>query len=88
MNNNDKDAYFHGRKLDKIKSKSKQEVDKINELIKEKERDIIDNDAILNLKDYKRDVQEELKIAEIKLRNLKVPEERINELQSQYLDRL
>ena len=58
-NDNDKDDYFHGRKLDKIKEKSKQEVDKINELIREKEVNIIDNDAILKLKDYKRDVQEE-----------------------------
>ena len=50
--------------------------------------DIIDNDEILKLKDYKRDVQEELKIVEIILRNLKMPEERIDELKSQYLDRL
>ena len=48
---------------------------------------IIDNDAILKLKDYKRDVQEELKTAEIILRNLKMSEERIDELKSQYLDR-
>ena len=88
MKNNDRDAYFHDRKLDKTKQKSKQEVDKINELIRKKEVDIIDNDAILKLKDYKRGVRKELKIAEIILRNLKMPEERINELKSQHLDRL
>ena len=49
---------------------------------------IIDNDAILKLKDYKRDVQEELKTADIILRNLKMPEERIDELKPQYLDGL
>ena len=49
---------------------------------------IIDNDVILKLKDYKRDVQEELKIVETILRNLKMPKERIDELKSQYLDRL
>ena len=50
--------------------------------------DITDNDAILRLKDYTRDVQEELKIIEIILRNLKMPEEKIDELKLQYLDRL
>ena len=63
-------------------------MDKINKLIREKEMNIIDNDAILKLKDYKRDVQEELKTADIILRNLKMPEERIDELKPQYLDGL
>ena len=49
---------------------------------------MIDNDAILKLKDYKIDVQEELRIVEIILRNLKIPKESINELKSQYLGRL
>ena len=49
---------------------------------------IIDDDAILKLEDYKIDVQEELRILEIILRNLKMLEERIDELKSQYLDRL
>ena len=88
MKDNDKDEYLQYMELDKIKQKSKQELDKINELIIEKEMDIIDNDQILKLKDYKRDVQEELKIVEIILRNLKMPEGRIDELKSQYLDRL
>ena len=74
--------------LDKTKEKSKQEVNKINELIKEKEMDIIDNDIILKLKDYKRDLQEELRIVNIKLRELKVSEEKLNEFRSQYLERL
>ena len=74
--------------LDKTKEKSKQELNKINELIKEKEMDIIDNDIILKLKDYKRDLQEELRIVNIKLRELKVYEEKLNEFISQYLERL
>ena len=74
--------------LDKTKEKSKQELNKINELIKEKEMDIIDNDIILKLKDYKRDLQEELRIVNIKLRELKVSEEKLNEFKSQYLERL
>ena len=49
---------------------------------------IIDNDAILKLKDYKRDVQEELRIVKIKLKKLKVSEEMLDELRSQYLERL
>ena len=74
--------------LDKTKEKSKQEVNKINELIKEKEMYIIDNDIILKLKDNKRDLQEELRIVNIKLRDLKVSEEKLNEFRSQYLERL
>ena len=50
--------------------------------------DLIDNDAILKLKDYKRDVQEELRIVNIKFKELKVSEETLNELRSQYLGRL
>ena len=38
----------------------------------------MDDDPILKLKDYMRDVQEELKIVEIILKNLKMSEERIN----------
>ena len=46
---------------------------------------ITDNDAILKLKDYKRDVQEELRIVNIKLKELKLSEERLDELRSKYL---
>ena len=40
--------------------------------------DIRDNDAILKLKDYKTDVQEELTIVNIKLKKLKVSEEMLD----------
>ena len=36
MKDNDKDEYFQYTELDKIKEKSKQEVDKINKLIRVK----------------------------------------------------
>ena len=49
---------------------------------------ITDDNAILKIEDYKRDVKKELEITEIKLENLKVPEERIDELKSQYFGRL
>ena len=49
---------------------------------------ITDDDATLKLKDYKRDVQKELEIVEIILGTLIMPEGSINELKSQYLDRL
>ena len=88
MKDNDKHEYFQYMELDKIKEKSKQEVDKINELKRVKEWNIMDNDAILKLKDYKTDVQEELRIVKIKLEKLKVSEERLDELRSQYLERL
>ena len=63
-----KHEYFQDMELDQIKEESKPIIDKINELIREKEMDILDNDAILKLKDYKRDVQEELRIVNIKLK--------------------
>ena len=47
---------------------------------------ILHDDAILKLADYKRDVQEELRIVKIKLEKLKVSEERIEELRLQYLN--
>ena len=49
---------------------------------------IMDDDAILKLKDYKRDIQEELRIVKIKLEKLKVSKERLDEFRSQYLERL
>ena len=88
MKDYDKDEYFQYMELHKIKQKSKQEVDKINELIRVKEWNNMKNDAILKLKDYKTDVQEELRIVKIKLEKLKVSEERLDELRSQYLERL
>ena len=86
MKDNDKDEYCQYMELDKINEKLKQEGDKINELITEKEMNIIDDDAVIKLEDYKRDVKEELRIVETILENLKEPEERIDELRSQYLD--
>ena len=64
----------------KKKVKSKQKVDKMSELIREKEMNILDDDAILELENYSRDVKEELKIVKIKIEKLKVSEERIEEL--------
>ena len=49
---------------------------------------IMDDDAILKLDDYRRDVKKELRIVKIKLKKLKESKERIDELRSQYLERL
>ena len=49
---------------------------------------ITDDDAILKLKDYKRHVKKALEITEIKLENLEVPEEKIDEITLQYFGRL
>ena len=88
MKDNDKYECFQYTELDEIKEKSRQEVDKINKLIRIKEWNITDSNVISKFKDYKRDVQEELDITEIILENLKVLEERLDELRSQYLERL
>ena len=88
MKDNDKDKYFQHTELDIIKEKSKEKVDKINELIEIKEWNITDDDVILTLKDYKIDVQGELRLVKIKFKKLKVSEKRLDELRSQYLERL
>ena len=88
MKDNDKYECFQYTELDEIKEKSRQEVDKINKLIRIKEWNITNSNVISKFKDYKRDVQEELDITEIILENLKVLEERLDELRSQYLERL
>ena len=49
---------------------------------------IMDDDAILKLDDYRRDVKKELRIVKIKLKKLKESKERTDELRSQYLERL
>ena len=68
MKDNDKNEYFEYTELEKIKEKPKQELDKMKELIKIKEWNITDADAIFKLKDYKRDIKEELRIVKIKLK--------------------
>ena len=88
MKDNDKYECFQYTELDEIKEKSRQEVDKINKLIRIKEWNITNSNVISKFKDYKRDVQEELDITEIILENLRVLEERLDELRSQYLERL
>ena len=88
MKYDDKDEYFQDNELDKIKQKSKQEVDKINELIEIKEWNIMDDDAILKLEDYERYVMKELRIVKVELEKLKMSEERIEEIRLQYLMRL
>ena len=80
MEDNDKDEYFQHMEFKKKKVKSKQNVDKMSELIREKEMNILDDDAILELENYRRDVKEELRIVKIKIEKLKVSEERIEEL--------
>ena len=88
MKDNDKDKYFQHTELDKIKEKPKEDVDKINELIREKEMNILDDAVILKLEDYRRDVIKQLRIVKIKLEKLKVSKERIDEIRSQCLERL
>ena len=88
MKDNDKDKYFQHTELDKIKEKSKEDVDKINELMREKEMNILDDAVILKLEDYRRDVIKQLRIVKIKLEKLKVSKERIDEIRSQCLERL
>ena len=85
MKDNDDDEYFQRMKLDKIKEESKKEIDKINKSIIIKEWSIDNNDMIVKLEDYIEDVGEALKIKEIILKKLKVSDEWIDEITSQYL---
>ena len=85
MKDNDEDEYFQRMKLDKIKEESKKEIDKINKSIIIKEWSIDNNDMIVKLEDYIEEVGEALKIKEIILKKLKVSDEWIDEITSQYL---
>ena len=85
MKDNDFDESFQRMKLDETKEESKKEIDKINESIIIKEWSIDNNDTIVKLKDYIEDVGEEFKIKEIILIKLKVSDEMIDEITSQYL---
>ena len=80
----DVDEYFQKMKLDEIKEESKKEIDKTNESIIIKVWSIDYDDLIVKLKDYIKDIGEELKTKEIILKKLKVSDERIDEITSQY----
>ena len=77
------DEYFQKMKLDEIKE-SKKEIDKINESIIIEEWRIDNGDMMVKLKDYIEHIEEELKPKEIILKKLKVSDERIDEITSQY----
>ena len=67
-----------------IKEESKKEIDKINESIIIEEWCIDNDDMIVKLKDYIKDIEEELKSNEIISKKLKVSDERIDKITSQY----
>ena len=66
------DEYFQKMKLDEIKKDSKKEIDKINESIIIEKWSIDNDDMMVKLKDYIKDVEEELKTKKIILKRLKV----------------
>ena len=80
----EEDEYFQKMKLDEIKERLKREIDKINESITIEEWRIDDGDGIVKLKDYITDIEEELKIKDIILKQLKFSDERIDEITSHY----
>ena len=80
MKDNDQDEYFQYIELHKIKEKSKQKVDEINELITIKEWDIIGGDWESKFDEYAEDIKKELKIVEIRLKKLKVSEEILEDI--------
>ena len=84
IKDNNVDGYFQRMKLNEIKGESKKEIYKINESIIIEEWSIGNDDMIVKLKDCIKDVEEELKIKEIILKKLKVSDERIDEITSQY----
>ena len=84
MIDNGVDEYFQKTKLDEIKEESRKEIDKINESIIIEEWCIDNDDIIVKLKYYFKYIEEELKTKEIILKKLKVSDERIDEITSQY----
>ena len=88
MEDNGKDEYFQDIELNKIKEKSKQKVDEIDELIMMKEWDIIGSDWESKFDEYAEDIKKELEIVEIRLEKLKVSEESLEDIKYEYLDGL
>ena len=86
MEDNDKDEYFHHVELNKIKEKSKQKVEEINELITIKEWDIIGSHWESRFGEYAEDIKKELELVEIGLEKLKVSEEILEDIKYEYLN--
>ena len=86
MKDNDQDEYFQYIELHKIKEKSKQKVDEINELITIKEWDIIGGDWESKFDGYAEDIKKELKIVEIRLKKFKMSEEILEDIKYEYLN--
>ena len=86
MEDNDKDEYFHHVELNKIKEKSKQKVEEINELITIKEWDIIGSHWESRFSEYAEDIKKESEIVEIGLEKLKVSEEILEDIKYEYLN--
>ena len=86
MEDNDKDECFQYIELHKIKEKSKQKVDEINELITIKEWDIMGGDWESKFDEYAEDIKKKLEIAEIRLKKLKVSEEILEDIKHEYLN--
>ena len=78
------DEYFQKMNLDEIKEESKKEIDKINESIIIEKWRIDNDDMMVKLKYYIKDVEEKLKTKEVIFKKLKVSDERIDEIASQY----
>ena len=88
MKDNGKDEYFQHIELHKIKEKTKQKVDEINELITIKGWDIIGGDWESKFDEYSEDIKKELEIVEIRLKKLKVFEEILEDIKYEYLSGL
>ena len=86
MEDNDKDEYFHHVELNKIKAKSKQKAEEINELITIKEWDIIGSHWESRFGEYAEDIKKESEIVEIGLEKLKVSEEILEDIKYEYLN--
>ena len=86
MEDNNKDEYFEDIELNKIKEKSNQKVDEIDELIMMKEWDILDGDWESKFDEYAEDIKKELEIVEIRLETLKVSEETLEGIKNEYLN--
>ena len=86
MEHNDEDEYFQYNELHKIKEKSKQKLDEINELITMKECNIIGGDWESKFDEYAEDIKKELKIVEIRLKKVKVSKKILEDIKYEYLN--
>ena len=79
------DEYFQNIELNRIKKKSKQKVCEIDVLIMMKEWEIIQDDWMKKIDDYREDISKELDVIKTRLKFLEMSKENITDIKDEIL---